>query len=78
MVYWLDIVVHKPIVDSETSISGHVIAEFTHGIDKAEHVVARPPRKTLASIEFAIVLAEKLLLSFYTAPDFDNAEDNIW
>ncbi len=59
----LDIDVHKPIVDSETTITGQAIAEFTHAIgNKGEDFVARPGRKTLAPMDFAIVVGWKAII----------------
>ncbi|CCH45960.1 fatty acid synthase [Wickerhamomyces ciferrii] len=59
----LDIDLHKPIVEQPVTITGQAIAEFTHAIgNKNEDFVSRPGRKTLAPMDFAIVVGWKAII----------------
>lgn len=59
----LDIDVHAPLKGDEMTITGQQIAEFTHAIgNRGEDFVSRPGRKTLAPMDFAIVIGWKSII----------------
>lgn len=58
-----DIDVEQPILGEEVTVTGRDIAEFTHAIgNTCEAFISRPGKKTLAPMDFAIVIGWKAIM----------------